>query len=54
MRTSICSSGVDCVLIILSQLYGSMAGFFKSNLFWVGQYDHLPIFKLEEELEEPI
>ena len=38
MRTIIDSSGKDCVLIILFQLYGSKAGLFESNLFWVGQY----------------
>ena len=39
MRTIIGSSGRECVLIILFQLYGSKAGRFESNLFWVGQYD---------------
>ena len=29
-------------LIILFQLYGSKAGLFESNLFWVGQYDPTP------------
>ena len=41
MRTITGSSGRDCVLIILFQLYGSKPGLFESNLFWVGQYDHL-------------
>ena len=35
--------------MILFQLYGSKAGGFEGNLFWVGQYD-TPIFVLEEEL----
>ena len=39
MYTIIGSSGRDCVLIILFQLYGTKAGFFEGNLFWVGQYD---------------
>ena len=30
------SSGRDCVLIIMFELYGSKSAFFKSNLFWVG------------------
>ena len=33
MCTIIGSSGRDCGLIILFQLYGSTAGFFESNLF---------------------
>ena len=48
-RTIIGSSGRDCVLIILFQLYGSKAGLFEGNLFWVGQYEPLT-FILEEEL----
>ena len=39
MPTVTGSSGRDCVLIILFKLYGSRAGLFKSNLFWVGHYD---------------
>ena len=39
MRTIIASSGRECVLNILFQLYGSKAGRFDSNLFWMGQYD---------------
>ena len=51
MRTITGSSGRDCVLIILFQLYGTKAGIFKEgNLFWVGHYDHFLIFILEEEL----
>ena len=42
MHTIIGSSGRDCVLIILFQLYGTKAGLFEDNLFWVGQYDHPP------------
>ena len=42
-------SGRDCVLITLFQLYGSKAGLFEGNSFWVGQCD-LPTFMLEEEL----
>ena len=42
MCTIIGSSGSDCGLIILFQLYGSTAGFFESNLFWVDQYDIPP------------
>ena len=34
--TIIGSSGMDCVLIILFQLYGSKARLFKGNLFLVG------------------
>ena len=40
MHTIIGSSGRDCVLIILFQLYGSKGGLFESNSFWVGHYDH--------------
>ena len=40
--TIIGSSGRDCVLIILFQLYGSKARFFEGKLFWVGQYDPPP------------
>ena len=43
MRTIISSSAGGCVLIILfqlyDQLYGSKAGPFKGNLFWMDQYD---------------
>ena len=39
MCTIIGSSGRECVLIILFQLYGSKAGLFEGDLFWVGQYD---------------
>ena len=42
MRTIIGSSGRNCVLIILFQLYGSKAGLFEGNLFWVGQHDPPP------------
>ena len=38
MRTITGSSGRDCILIILFQIYGSKAGLFEGNLFWVGQY----------------
>ena len=38
MCTIIGSSGWEFVLIILFQLYGSKAGLFESDLFWVGQY----------------
>ena len=40
MHTIIGSSGRDCVLIILFQLYGTRAGLFEGNLSWVGQYEH--------------
>ena len=59
MRTIIGSSRRDCVLVILFQLYGSWAGLFEGDSFWVGQYDKLPlpppspplpIFILKEEL----
>ena len=50
MHKIICSSGRDCVLIILFQLYGSKAGLFDDSLFWVGQYDSLPTFILAEKL----
>ena len=33
------SSGRDCVLIILFQLYGSKTGLFESDFFWLGQYE---------------
>ena len=39
MRTIIGSSGRDCVLIIFFQLYGSRAGLFEDDLFWVGHYE---------------
>ena len=39
MHTIIGSPGRNCVLITLFQLYGSKAGHFEGNLFWVGQYD---------------
>ena len=39
MHTIIGSFLKDCVLIILFQLYGSMAGLVESNLYWVGQYE---------------
>ena len=41
------SSEGDCVLVILVQLYGSMAGLFEGNLFWVGQYDPPPNLIME-------
>ena len=45
IRTIIGSSGRDCALIILFQLYGSKTGLFESNLFWVDQYDpHQPSY----------
>ena len=40
IHTIIGSSGKDYVLIILFQFYGSMAGLFEGNLFWMDQYDH--------------
>ena len=49
IRLIIDSSGRDFVLIILFQLYGSKAGLFEGNLFWVGHHDS-PNFILEEEL----
>ena len=42
MRRIIDSPGRDCVLMILFQLYGSRAGLFEGDFFWVGQYDHQP------------
>ena len=51
MRTVIGSSGRDCVLIISFELYGSNAGLFESNLFWVGHYDPLSTFILEELIQ---
>ena len=33
------SSGMDCVLIILFQLYESKAVLFEGNFLWVDQYD---------------
>ena len=38
MCTIIGSSGRDCLLIILFQIYGTKDE--EGNLFWVGQYDH--------------
>ena len=37
MRTIIGSSERHCVLIILFPLYGSNAGRFEFNLFWMSQ-----------------
>ena len=39
MCTIIGSSVGKSVLIVLFQLYGSKAGRFESNLFWLDQYD---------------
>ena len=39
VHTIIGSSGRDCVLIILFQLYGCKAEPFEDSLFWVGHYD---------------
>ena len=51
MYTIIGSSGRDCVLIILFQLYVFKAGLFEGNSFWVDQHDpHPSIFELKEEL----
>ena len=50
IHTILGSSGRDCVLIILFQLYDSKSGPFEGNLFWVGLCDTPPTFKLEEEL----
>ena len=36
-HTVIDSSGRGSVLIILFPIYGSKAGFFECNLFWMGQ-----------------
>ena len=33
------SSGRDCVLFILFQIYGSRAKLFEGDLFWVDQYE---------------
>ena len=33
MYTIIGSSGIDCILIILFQLYGIKAGLYEDNLF---------------------
>ena len=55
MRTIIGSSGGDCVLMIVFQIYGSKAGLFESNFYWVGQCDPpLPpsTLVLEEELTQ--
>ena len=49
MHTIIGSSGSNCVLIILFQLYGSKARLLEGDLMWVVQYDS-PTFILEEEL----
>ena len=51
-RTIIGFSGRRCVLIIIFQLYGSKAGIFEGNLFWVGHCDPQPSYWiiLEEEL----
>ena len=49
IRTIIGSSGRDCVLGILFQLYGSKAYLFDGILFWVVQYDPSTLI-LEEEL----
>ena len=44
MHKTIGSFGRGCVLVILFQLYGSKAGLFEGNLFWVGQYDPQPSY----------
>ena len=44
LRTVIGSSGMDCVLIILIQLYSSNARLFEGNIFRVGQYDPKPSY----------
>ena len=51
MHKNIDSSGRDCVLVALFQLYGSKAGLFEGNLIWMGQYDP-PTLILEEELTQ--
>ena len=48
MRIILGSSGSDCVLVILFELYGFQVGLFQGNLFWLGQYDLTLI--LEEKL----
>ena len=56
MLAIISSPGRVCVSIILFQLSGSKAGPFKSNLFWVVQYDPPPptllTLILEKELKK--
>ena len=61
VRTILGSSGKDCVLIILFQLYGSRIGLFESDFFWVGQYDPHPNLHIGKrtnpiliKLKEPI
>ena len=49
IHTIVRSYGKECVLTILFQLYGSKAGLFDSNLFWVGHCTP-PTFILEEQL----
>ena len=41
IHTIIGYSGWNCVFIILFTLYGSTGGLYKSNLFWLRQYDPL-------------
>ena len=50
MWSIIGSSGWEFVLIILFQLYGSKAGLFENDLFWVGQYDSPPPTFILEKL----
>ena len=40
MCTIIGSSGRDCILIILFQLYGCKTRLFEGNLFWIDQYSN--------------
>ena len=47
MNTIVGSSRRDCVIVILFQLYGSKAGLFEGDLFWVGQYDPTPNLHIE-------
>ena len=44
MCTILGSSGSDCVLIVLFQLYGFKTELFKSNLFWMSQYESQPSY----------
>ena len=46
LHTIIDSSGRECVLIMLFQLYGSIEG----NSFWIGHYDLPTPFILDKEL----
>ena len=55
MCPNVGSSGRDCVLIILFQLYGSKAQLFAGDLCWMGQYEpQSPYWKKKKKNETNI